>query len=381
MSLKNNNLIPLLLLIAGCQQMPQIPVPSLPGLGPHKIDIQQGNLVTQDMLDKLQSGMTRNQVRFVLGTPLLVDPFRTDRWDYVYIMNKAGERIEQRQLKVFFQDDRMVRYEGDVVAAAKPKPEPANTAAKPGDKPAAEPPGFFGRMFGAKPDQPASTAVPAAPAVAVPVKPATVAPAPIAQPAPAVPAREVAPDTAASPQLRMAPDAGTRATAADLAPALAPAAPQPTEPLVAPPLDAPPLPRLVLPPEPGQAPQQPPVAEIKPVAKPPAQPGLFGRLLGASPAKPVTSPAPVKPVVPAAVTPAPEPQVVEQPVAAKPVVEKPVVAKPEPKPGSQRGFFGRMADTLTTPAKPIVGPGGVHRDAEPGLPPPPFEDPRPAPKR
>ena len=175
MSRKNNHLIFLLLplLAAGCKQMS---VPTL-GLGAHKIDIQQGNVVTQDMLAKLQPGMTRSQVRFVLGTPLLVDPFRTDRWDYVYTMNQKGERVEQRQLKVYFQDDKMLRYEGDVLAEArqpgaanvpaanpteKPvaapvvvppaveKPAEKTVAAKPEQKPADKPAerGFFGRLFG-----------------------------------------------------------------------------------------------------------------------------------------------------------------------------------------------------------------------------------------
>ena len=60
----------LLMLISGCKQ-----VPMMPGLTAYKIDIQQGNAVTQEMVAKLQPGMTRSQVRFALGTPLLVDPF------------------------------------------------------------------------------------------------------------------------------------------------------------------------------------------------------------------------------------------------------------------------------------------------------------------
>ena len=122
MSRKNNTLVFALAMLplAGCKQLSNLSVPTLPGLSAHKIEIQQGNVVTQEMLDKLQPGMTRNQVRFVLGTPLLIDPFRNDRWDYVYTMNKKGARIEQRQLKVFFQDDKMLRYEGDVLMETKP---------------------------------------------------------------------------------------------------------------------------------------------------------------------------------------------------------------------------------------------------------------------
>src|SRR3954471_23306104 len=80
-------LIALLLLLAGCSR-----VPILPGLTPYRMDIQQGNYVTQDMVGKLKPGMSRAQVRFALGTPLVVDPFHSDRWDYVYVMEKRGKR-------------------------------------------------------------------------------------------------------------------------------------------------------------------------------------------------------------------------------------------------------------------------------------------------
>jgi outer membrane protein assembly factor BamE len=75
--------------------------------------------------------MTRNQVRFALGTPLLVDPFRADRWDYFYSYMKGGDVVEQRRLVVFFKDDKLDRLEGDVIAA-KPVPEKiADDKAKP----------------------------------------------------------------------------------------------------------------------------------------------------------------------------------------------------------------------------------------------------------
>ena len=99
----------LLVLLAGCQ--------AIPTFRPYKMDVQQGNVVTQEMLARLQAGMTRNQVRFTLGTPLVVDPFRADRWDYVYIYSRGGEVTEQRHIAVVFKDDKLVRVEGDVVPA------------------------------------------------------------------------------------------------------------------------------------------------------------------------------------------------------------------------------------------------------------------------
>jgi outer membrane protein assembly factor BamE len=127
-------LIPVLLLFGGCSQ-----VPMLPGLTPHKIDIQQGNYITQDLVAKLKPGMTKSQVRFVLGTPLVVDPFHTDRWDYVYVLNKKGRQVEHRRIVAVFRGDSLVRIEGDVVPAKDASAEKTADAARPADagKPAA----------------------------------------------------------------------------------------------------------------------------------------------------------------------------------------------------------------------------------------------------
>jgi outer membrane protein assembly factor BamE len=104
-------LILLALVLAGCETV------TLPGLTAHKIDIQQGNYVTQDMVAKLKPGMSRSQVRFALGTPLIADPFHPDRWDYVYVLHKKGRLVEQRRIVAVFQEDKLVRIEGDVVPA------------------------------------------------------------------------------------------------------------------------------------------------------------------------------------------------------------------------------------------------------------------------
>ncbi len=97
------------LLLTGCSY-----VPMLPGLSAHRIDIQQGNYVTQDMVDRLKPGMSRSQVRFGLGTPLVVDPFHPDRWDYVYVLQKKGRVVEDRRIVVVFQDDKLLRIDGGV---------------------------------------------------------------------------------------------------------------------------------------------------------------------------------------------------------------------------------------------------------------------------
>jgi outer membrane protein assembly factor BamE len=97
----------LVLLLAGCGW-----------LTPYRIDIQQGNFVSQEMVAQLKRGMTKDQVRFVLGTPLVTDIFHADRWDYVYMLDQPGKPRVQRRLAVFFEDNKLVRLEGDVLAAA-----------------------------------------------------------------------------------------------------------------------------------------------------------------------------------------------------------------------------------------------------------------------
>lgn len=131
---------------------------------PYKIDIQQGNVVTQEMVQKLEPGMSRSQVRFLLGTPLITDPFHGDRWDYVYLYQKGGQAAEKRRLIVIFKDDKFVRTEGDPMPPGPAAKEPVGTSAKPAEasQPAAPTPDA----------KTASQAPPAAPAAggAEPVK-------------------------------------------------------------------------------------------------------------------------------------------------------------------------------------------------------------------
>ncbi|CAI8952713.1 Outer membrane protein assembly factor BamE [Pseudomonas chlororaphis] len=92
-----------LLALAGC---------SFPGV--YKIDIQQGNVVTQDMIDQLRPGMTRRQVRFIMGNPLLTDTFHADRWDYLYSLQPGGGERQQERVSVIFNgNDQLVSLSGD----------------------------------------------------------------------------------------------------------------------------------------------------------------------------------------------------------------------------------------------------------------------------
>ena len=118
-----------LLLLAGCSSVPSLP---------YKIEVQQGNVITQEMVDKLKPGMTRSQVRFALGSPMISDAFHDNRWDYVYRLEQEGRLVEQRKLTVFFEDEKLVRIGGSFspVAFARPQPtHPAETS-----RPAVTPP-------------------------------------------------------------------------------------------------------------------------------------------------------------------------------------------------------------------------------------------------
>ena len=91
------SLVPLLL--AGCF------------LVPHKIDMQQGNYLDAEVVAKLKPGMTRSQVRFLLGTPLVADVFHPQRWDYVYLTGKSGDVRIRDRLAVIFEGDKLERVQ------------------------------------------------------------------------------------------------------------------------------------------------------------------------------------------------------------------------------------------------------------------------------
>lgn len=98
----------------------------------HKIDIQQGNYVTQDIVDKLKPGMTKAEVKQLLGSPLLADAFHANRWDY-YFSNVAGRRAQERsRLTVFFENDKLVAVTGEARPAGS---TPARTIEEPRPQP------------------------------------------------------------------------------------------------------------------------------------------------------------------------------------------------------------------------------------------------------
>ncbi len=81
----------------------------------YKLDVQQGNIISAEMLMGLKPGMTRAQVKYVLGTPLIQDSFHENRWDYIYKMIKDDRLIEERHVVVRFADDELVDVKGDII--------------------------------------------------------------------------------------------------------------------------------------------------------------------------------------------------------------------------------------------------------------------------
>lgn len=138
--------------ISGCSSVPRI-------VKEYKIDVQQGNVLTQEMVSQLKPGLTKDQVRFILGTPVLMDMFHANRWDYVYRLRKGSTgAVEMRNFSVFFDaSEKLARVTGDVTAA-----QTAEASAAPDSRtreldlgsiaadsvaPPMEEKGFFGKMM------------------------------------------------------------------------------------------------------------------------------------------------------------------------------------------------------------------------------------------
>mgnify|MGYP001254145208 FL=1 len=99
-------------LLSACSSVPRI-------VTEYRIDVQQGNVLTQEMVSQLRPGLTRDQVRFILGTPVLMDMFHANRWDYFYWLKKGNSgEVDTRRFAVFFDaDGKLISVAGDVAAA------------------------------------------------------------------------------------------------------------------------------------------------------------------------------------------------------------------------------------------------------------------------
>ena len=116
--------------------------PFLGFLRPYRPDIQQGNFISREMVSQLKEGMTRDQVRFVLGTPLLTDVFHNERWDYPFRMAKGNGEMTTSRLTLTFVDDKLARIEGgdlpteaDYLARISGEPPRKSKTESPGPQP------------------------------------------------------------------------------------------------------------------------------------------------------------------------------------------------------------------------------------------------------
>ncbi|HLS99504.1 MAG: outer membrane protein assembly factor BamE [Porticoccaceae bacterium] len=97
--------------------------------GIHRVEVQQGNIITQDMVDQLRPGMTKSQVRYIMGTPLVADSFHQNRWDYYYSIKKADGEMEREQMTLYFSDGKLSNIRGDYLpSGAKAEQEEADDA-------------------------------------------------------------------------------------------------------------------------------------------------------------------------------------------------------------------------------------------------------------
>ena len=227
---------------------------NLPSIKPYKMDIQQGNYVTSKMMMQLRPDMTKSQVRFIMGTPLIQDGFHPDRWDYFYQMRKGGKIIEQRRVIMEFENDQLKRVRGDVIPAGAdpsvPESQPSKSdksedkglldrlkfwkddeevtkpQAAPQElvKPESEPAAPAAAAPAAKPQQaPVEEAAPAPREAPAPSESAPVEPAPAAEPAPADAAEPQTPvESAPAPAPAPAPEPEPAAPASEAQPATVP---------------------------------------------------------------------------------------------------------------------------------------------------------------
>jgi outer membrane protein assembly factor BamE len=115
------------LLQAACS-MPSFRLPRL-----HKVAIQQGNVITQRMIDQLKPGLTREQVTFIMGEPISRNSFDDSRWDYLYSIEVPGEYLERKRLSIYFDGDIVTHFDGDYSPTAITAPDVPESISEPNE--------------------------------------------------------------------------------------------------------------------------------------------------------------------------------------------------------------------------------------------------------
>jgi len=107
-------------------------------LAPYKVEVVQGNFVSSEQVGALRPGMTRLQVRDLLGSPLVTSVFHADRWDYVFTLKRQGVESQLRKLSIFFNGDQLLRFEGDPMPSEAEFVAQLDRRSKPGKLPVLE---------------------------------------------------------------------------------------------------------------------------------------------------------------------------------------------------------------------------------------------------
>ena len=109
-------------LLTGCS-MPKLSMPSFKLPRVHKLTVQQGNVLSQEMIDKLKPGMTRSQVAYIMGEPIFRNSFNNSRWDYIYSIEIPGYFNETIHVSLFFEQDLLAYFTGDFAPTSEQEAE------------------------------------------------------------------------------------------------------------------------------------------------------------------------------------------------------------------------------------------------------------------
>ena len=119
-------------LVAGCSmsmpKMPQFKMPKFKMPRVHKVTVQQGNVITQEMIDSLKPGMTRAQVAFIMGEPIVRNTFDRNRWDYIYTIEVPGIYGDEKRISLHFDGDKLAYFTGDYTPSSE-QPEAVSAEA------------------------------------------------------------------------------------------------------------------------------------------------------------------------------------------------------------------------------------------------------------
>ncbi len=124
--LKTLGLISLTLLFSACSSL------RFPGV--YRIPIQQGNYLEKDMIEQLEPGLTKRQVRYIMGTPLIEDTFNADRWDYYFNIKKGDKELRSNHFTVYFENNKLTHWDGNYTPIKKQVEEEQQEALKETEK-------------------------------------------------------------------------------------------------------------------------------------------------------------------------------------------------------------------------------------------------------